>query len=217
MKQIFHILFVFSCLPCFSQTSENQLQFDSLLWNLQQATYAQKSIEIEEIKNVHKITGWHFVPNLNYDFINNNYYLTVSTTHLVSTMLGKRQEKKQLSTIDRRYENKLKTNEIKLKSLLLSINHKLDNLQLSGIILSNDIEIFRIKQQQSINNEIDTESFLNDKSQILNKIKLHNSQVIDIQQSLFDIEEITEKSINLDLQRFVVNPDSVLIPLTPYY
>ena len=214
---MFLILFVFSCLTCFSQTSENQLQFDSLLWNLHYVNDLQKSIEIEEIKNVHKLTAWHFVPNLNYDFINNNYYLTVSTTHLVSTMLGKRQEKKQLSTIDRRYENKLKTNEIKLKSLLLSINHKLDNLKLSGIILSNDIEIFRIKQQQSANNEIDTESFLNDKSQILNKVKLHNSQIIDIQQSLFSIEEITEKSINLDLQRFIVNPDSVLIPLTSKY
>ena len=214
MKQIFYILFVFSCFYCYPQTSENQLQFDSLLWNLQQATNVQKSIEIEEIKNVHKITAWHFVPNLNYDFINNNYYLTVSTTHLVSTMLGKRQEKKQLSAIDRRYENRLKTNEIKLKSLLLSINHKLDNLKLSGVILSNDIEIFRIKQQQSANNEIDTESFLQDKSQILNKIKLHNSQVVDIQQSVFAIEEITETSVNLELHRFVVNPDTVLIPET---
>ena len=214
MKQIIYIVFVFSCLSCFSQTSENQLHFDTLLWNLQQANFVQKSIEIQEIKDVHKITLWHFVPNLNYDFINNNYYLTVSTSHFITTMLGKRQEKRQLSAIDRRYDNRLKTSEIKLKSLLLSINHKLDNLKLSGIILSNDIEIFKINQQQYVNNEIDTERFLQDKSQILNKIRLHNSQIIDIQQTLYDIEQITETSLNLDLHCFIVNPDAVLIPVT---
>ena len=214
MKSIFYILLIFSYLEIYSQTSANQLHFDSLLFDLYQAIDVQKSIEIQEVENVHSLTVWHFVPSLNYDFINNNYYLTVSTSHFITTMLGKRQEKRQLSAIDRRYENRLKTNEIKLKSLLLSINHKLDNLKLSGIILSNDIEIFKINQQQYINNEIDTERFLQDKSQILNKIKLHNSQIIDIQQSLYEIEQITETSINLDLQRFVVITDSIFIPGT---
>jgi hypothetical protein len=207
---LFNILLIFRCLDLFSQNLSSQLQFDSLLFELHQALYVQKSIEIEEIENVHSITVWHFVPNLNYDFINKNYYLTVSSSHLITTMLGKRQEKKQLSAIERRYESRLKTNEIKLKSLLLSINQKFDNLRLSGIILSNDIEIYKIKKTQNINNEIDTETFLNEKSQILTKIRNHNNQLIDIQQSLFQIEEITEVSIQIDLQNFRINPDDVL-------
>ena len=210
MKQVVCILFVFRCLDVTCQTTENSLHFDTLLFNLHQATALQKEIQQEEIKGVHKLSAWHFVPNLNYDFINNNYYLTISTSHVITTMLGKRQEKRQLSALERRSANQLKSNEIKLKSLLLSINHKLDNLKLSGIILSNDIEIFQIKKAQSINNEIDTESFLSEKSQILTKIKNHNSQVIDIQQSLYQIEEITEVPLSIDLEQFTVNPEIVL-------
>ena len=206
MKQVVCILFVFRCLDVTCQTTENTLHFDTLLFNLHQATALQKEIQQEEIKGVHKLSALYFVPNLNYDFINNNYYLTISTSHVITTMLGKR----QLSALERRSANQLKTNEIKLKSLLLSVNHKLDNLKLSGIILSNDIEIFQIKKAQSINNEIDTESFLSEKSQILTKIKNHNSQVIDIQQSLYQIEEITEVPLGIDLEQFTVNPEIVL-------
>lgn len=211
MKWIFFFGFFFVSLVCVAQDIETNLQIDSLLINLQAATNLQKSIEIEEVKGVHKITVWHFVPNLNYDFINNNYYLTISTSNFITNMINKRQEKRKLSAIERRYTNQMKVSELKLKSLLLSINQKLDNMKLSGIILANDVEIFRIKVQEYSNNEIDTESFLQERSSILNKIKTHNVSVSDIQQDIYQIEELTQTSVNLDLQPFYYSAEILLL------
>lgn len=209
MKQFFLIGFVFISSNIAAQI-DTTLQIDTLMVSLQEAINLQKSVEIEEIKGVHKITVWHFVPNLNYDFINNNYYVTISTSNFITNMINKRQEKRKLSAIERRYTNQIKISELKLKSLLLSINQKLNNMKLSGVILANDIEIYRIKVQQHENNEIDTESFLQERSTILNKIKTHNVSVSDIQQDIYQIEELTQTSVNLDLQPFYYSAENLL-------
>jgi hypothetical protein len=192
-----------------AQAAEVGLPLDSLIQKLHDAVDVQKSIEVEEIKGVYKITPWHFVPSLNYDFINHNYYLTVSSGPFVTNMINKRQEKRRLSAVERQYANRVKTSEIRLKSLYVSVIQKLTDIQLSKEILSNDVEIFKIKQQQHANNEIDTESFLSEKSAILTKIKNHNRDVSDIQASLLEIEQLTEQEINFDLQQFYFSPNTL--------
>jgi hypothetical protein len=188
------------------------VQYDSLLFQLNQVSDFNKSLEIEEIQGVYRLSVWHFVPNLNYDFINNNYYLTISTSNFISNMISRRQEKRKISAIERRYENKKKFEEIHLKSLLLSVNQKFDNLKASGIILSNDIELYQIKEQEYNNNEMDLESFLREKSSILNKIKTHNALIPEIQTALFEIEKLTEMPVTFDLQPFYVSFDKILLP-----
>ena len=204
-------LLVVGLLPyaTFAQQYKPELQLDSLILKLHSVIAVQKDIETEEIKGVYKLSPWHFAPALNYDFINNNYYVTVSTAPFVSNMLGKRQETRRLSAIERRYENQIKSSEIKLKNTYLTLVHKLTNLQLSHEILLNDIEIFKIKQQQHTNNEIDTEAFLKERSSILNKIKNHNSEVSDIHRFLSEIELLTEHEIEMDVIRFFVSPASL--------
>jgi hypothetical protein len=188
----------------------DSLQYSSLLSDLNKISETQKSIEIDEIKGVYKLTIWHFVPNLNYDFINNNYYVTISTSNFITNMLNKRQERRRISAIERRYEAKTKIDQIELKSHIVAVNQKLDNLKASGIILDNDIELYKIKVQENTANEIDTETFLKEKSAILNKIKTHNIIISEIQKEIFEIEKLIVVEIEIDLHSFYVPLETVL-------
>ena len=208
MKRFFIGFAFLASLPSYSQNIgiDALLQLDSLIFRLHQSLSEQKDIEVSEIKGVYKLTFWHFVPSLNYDFINNKYYFTISSSAFVSNMISKRQERRRLSSIDRRYTLLEKNSELKLKSLYSQLLHRLTDLKLSFEIVTNDIEIFKIRRQEHTNNEIDTESFLTSRSSILNKIKSHNSDVSDIQKFMFDIEQLTSFSFDLDLLPFYVSP-----------
>jgi len=216
MKQSVLGLVLVSCsfVAVSAQNVEASLQLDSLITKLHSVILLQKDIETEEVKGVYRITAWHFVPSLNYDFINNKYYLTVSSGPLITNMINKRQETRRLSAIDRKYDNQVKSSEIRLRSILISLNQRLTNLQLSHTILLNDIEIFLIKNQEYTNHEIDTETFLKEKSSILNKIKNHNSEASDIQRQLLEIELLTESEISIDLTQFFISP-SLIVPQVP--
>ena len=183
------------------------VNLDSLVDLLHSSLNERMSIEIEEIKGVYKLTFWHFVPSLNYDFLHNRYYLTISSSAFVSNMINKRQEKRRLSSIDRRYSLNTKSDEVKLKSAYLSLLQKLDLIRLSFEVVLNDIEIFKIKKQEFDNNEIDTETFLKDKSSILNKIKSHNSEVSDIKRYISEIEILTSFVIDFDFSKYYVSTD----------
>jgi len=196
---------------CVAQNlNEPDLHFDSLLLKLHNVIALQKSIETDEIKGVYKLTAWHFVPSLNYDFINNNYYFTISSGPLVSNLINRRQEKRRLSAIERRYDNQIKSSEIRLRSLIVSINQNFADLYLSYQIVANDLEVYQIKFFEHSNNEIDTETFLKEKSAILNKIRNHNSSVAVIQKQLLEVELLTETEITLDLSEYFINPSKIL-------
>ena len=203
-----------SSFVAFAQDNSSELQLDSLIVKLHNAIELQRSIEVEEVKGVYSLTYWHFVPNLalNYDFINSRYYVAVSlsTGPFINHYLGKRQETRRLSAIDRRYDNQLHTQEIRLKSIYFNLLQRITNLELSHVIILNDIEIHKIKVEQHSNNEIDTETFLRDRSAILTKIRSHNIELSEIQKFLYDIELLTEHEINLDLSNFFVSPSEVM-------
>jgi len=57
----------------------------------------------------------------------------------------------------------------------------------------------------------DTESYLKEKSSILNKIKNHNNEVADIQRFMLEIEQLTEIEINFDLLQLYVSPRSITL------
>jgi hypothetical protein len=156
-------------------------------------------IEIDETRGLHKLSFWHFAPALHYDFINSNYYISLSTAALVNHFLGKRQEKKKLSAIDRRHRVRVANEEIRIKSKFASILKDVDNIALSRKILLNDEQIYRIKQQQYSNNEIDSETFLREKSAMLNKIKTHNSSVLSIEKEILELQSITGYELQADL------------------
>ena len=210
MKHFFAILLLIISYRTTCAQTTDALQFDSLLFKLNSAIEAQRDLEIDEIKDVYRLTPWHFMPSLNYDFINNRYYITISASAIVSNMISKRQEVKRVSAATRKYENQSKTAEIRLKSLIISVNQRITNLQLSYHIVTNDISIFQINHTQFLNHEIDTEEFLKLKSSILNKIKNHNSDVAEIQKLLLEISLLTETELFIDLSEFLISPDKIL-------
>ena len=208
---LFVLMLVSVCAMAQPVREPSELQLDSLIQKLHEALALRKDIEIQEIKGVYKLTAWHFVPSVSYLPIfdrpaHKSVFVTFSTTPLVSHMLSKRQEVRRLSAIERRYDNLEHTSEIKLKAIYLQILQRLTNVNLSHEILMNDLEIFKIKVQQHDAHEIDTETFLKERSSILNKIKSHNSEVAAIQSYLLDIEQLTEYEVNLDLFRLFVSP-----------
>jgi len=205
-KQITICSLLFTSYVVNAQTYEVDMPLDSLLAKLHDVIHLQKDIEKEEIKGVYRLTGWHFLPNLNYDFINNNYYVTISSGPIISNMINKRQETRRLSAMERRYDNQIKSSEIRLKQLYVSLIQRVTNLHLSHQILMNDAEVFKIKQEQHTNHEIDTETFLRERSTMLSKIRSHNNDITDIQRSLFEIELLTETELHIDLSRFFVSP-----------
>jgi len=192
------------------QANVSGLVLDSLINDMHNAQNLKRSIEIEEIQGVYKITPWHFVPSLNYDFINERFFVTISSGPFISNMMGKRQETRRISATNRKYENQIYSAEIRLRSLFISINQRIINMQLSHAIVENDMEIFIIKYSQHFHNEIDTETFLRERSTILNKIRSHNTEVADIQRLILDIELLTETIIELDLSEFFVSPAKIL-------
>jgi hypothetical protein len=125
-------------------------------------------------------------------------------------MVSKRQEVRRVSAATRKYDNQLKVAEIRIKALFISINQRLANLQLSYEIVSNDIEIFQIKFSEHHNNEIDTETYLRERSIILNKIKSHNTEVAGIQTALLEIELLTETPLELDIYDYFFQPAKIL-------
>jgi len=214
MKYCSLYVLVFVSFGAVAQQEQASLHLDSLTLNMLDALAVKKDIEIAEIKGVYKLTAWHFVPSVSYLPIfgreaHKSIFVTFSTTPLVSHMLSKRQEVRRLSTIERRYTNLEHTQEIRLKALYLQVNQKIINLELSHEIILNDIEIYKIKVQQHDNHEIDTETFLRERSAILNKIKSHNTDVADIQRYLLDIEQLTEQESKIDLIKFFVSPELV--------
>jgi len=98
-----------------AQNVASELRLDSLIVKLHDAIELQISIELEEIRGVYRLTWWHFVPSLNYDFIGNRYFVTISSSPLVANMISKRQETRRLSAAERKYDNQIKTAEIRLR------------------------------------------------------------------------------------------------------
>jgi hypothetical protein len=182
--------------------NDNDSLLINLIHNKNSQLVEEKEIEIEETKGVYKLSLWHFAPSLNYDFINNNYYISLSTSSLVNHFLGKRQEKKKISAIERRHKAKQNAEEIKIRTKYGAILREIENIKLSKYILTNDILIYEIKLKQYQNNEIDSETFLREKSSILNKIKTHNTLIINTEKEILEIQNIAEYEFEINLKNF---------------
>ena len=168
---------------------------------------SEKEIQIDEVKGLHKLSPWHFAPSIHYDPINSKYYVSVSTAHLVQHFLAKRQETKQISSIERRHKIKTVAETIKIKKLYAAILIDIQDIEQNQKILETDKLIYNIKKQQYNNNEIDTETFMREKSTILTKIKNHNTTVFKTQKNILELETVAETE-------FELNIDSLKISIT---
>jgi len=65
-----------------------------------------------------------------------------------------------------------------------------------------EIDIFLIQAEQFRKNEIDTETYLNAKKNIINTIKNHNSSVTAIYKQLLELSAICNTTIPADFNQF---------------
>jgi hypothetical protein len=175
------------------------IRADTLILNLHNSNDFDKQTEIDEIKDLYKLSIWHFAPGISYDFIRNRYYLTISTSGLVSHFISKKQEKRRVSTIERKYKAKLFGDEIKVTNSLLAIQAGFQDLLLAKKAVQIEIDIFLIQQEQYSKNEIDTEKYLTAKKNIINTIKNHNASVTELYKEILNLSSICNSHISADL------------------
>ena len=197
MKRILFVnYFIFCCVICNCQIYSNDttylpLFFDDIFLNIKDLNEKERFTEIREIKGIYKLSVWHFAPSVSYDFIRQSYYLNISSSHLVSHFIGKRQENRRIGTINRKYNTKNNSDEIKLRNQILSIQADYQDLLLSHQVIKIEVEAFLINKEQFEKNEINTESFLNSKSNIINKIKNFNSDVTTLYNKLLTLSDLS--------------------------
>jgi len=172
---------------------------DSLILNSLSINDFDKQTEISEIQGLYKLSPWHFAPGLSYDFVRNRYYVTLSTSGLVSHFLGKRQERRRVSAIERKYKAKDLSDELRINNKVLAIQADYTDLILAVKVVQIEIDIFLIQKQQYQNNEIDTERFLTAKRNIINTVKNHNSAVTGLYKNILDLSNSTDSTIPVDL------------------
>jgi hypothetical protein len=178
---------------------------DDLIVNAQLINKFDKNTEIGEIKDLYKLSIWHFAPGISYDFIRNRYYLTISTSGLVNHFIGKRQEKRRINTIERKYKAKNLADELKINNHALAIQADYKDLVLAKQIVQIEIDIFLIQKEQYIKNEIDTEKFLTSKKNIINTIKTHNNTVTELYKKILEISNMSDTPVQLDLSNLYFN------------
>jgi hypothetical protein len=176
------------------------MQADSLIENLHLTNAFDRETEIGEIRNLYKLSLWHFAPGVSYDFIRNHYYLTVSTSGLVNHFINKKQERRRIGAIERKYKAKEISDELRISNLLLAIRADYQDLQLARQAVQIEIDIFLIQKEQYEKNEIDTEKFLTAKKNIINTIKNHNSAVTELYKQILNLSGICNASIPADLK-----------------
>ena len=182
-----------------AETTLLQINVDQLITNALSLNQYDRQTEIDEIKDLYKLSPWHFAPGISYDFIRNRYYLTISTSGLVSHYLGKRMETKRISAIERKYKARDLSDELKIKNRVLAIQSDIKDLKLAKKVVQIEIDIFLIQQEQFSKNEIDTEKFLNSKKNIINTIKNHNSSVTALCKDILELSAICNTPISADL------------------
>jgi hypothetical protein len=168
-----------------------------------------KRTEIGEIKNLYKLSVWHFAPGLSYDFVRNRYYVTVSTSGLVNHFIGKRQEKRRINAIERKYKAKNIGDELKIGNQVLAIQADYKDLILARQIVQIEIDIFMIQREQYEKNEIDTEKFLTSKKNIINTVKNHNSAVTELYKRILELSSVSDTPIKLNFSDLYFNLDFI--------
>jgi hypothetical protein len=211
LRRLSYILFLLSFIYLVNAQDDTTLLIDieNLIINVQLVNDFDKNTEIGEIKNLYKLSVWHFAPGVSYDFIRNRYYLTLSTSGLVNHFISKRQEKRRINSIERKYKAKNIGDELKINNKVLAIKADYKDLVLAKQIVQIEIDIFLIQKEQYEKNEIDTEKFLTSKKNIINTIKNHNSEVTELYKKILEISSISDTPIPLDFSNLYFKLDFI--------
>jgi len=208
------VLLMFAFLSSVGQANEPDklvlnLQPDTLINNLISSNAFDKETELNEIRNLYKLSVWHFAPGISYDFIRQRTYLTISTSSLVSHFVNKRVENRRIGAIERKYKAKDLGDQLRIHNLVAGIEKDHQDLILAKKVVDIEIDIFLIQHQQFKENEIDTEKYLTSKKNIINSVKQHNGAVTNLLKQILNLSSICNSPISADLDHLYFTLDFI--------
>ena len=212
-RYLYGLLLVISSLA-YSQ-SESRLnslpaiRADSLIHSALKLNHYDRQTEIDEIQNIYKLSIWHFAPGVSYDFIRNRCYVTINTAGLANYYVSKKQERRRVGAIERKYKAKDIYDELRISNMIMSIQSDYQDLLLSKKAVQNDVDIFLIHKEQYEQNEIDTEKFLTSKKSIITSIKNHNSAVTALYKDILNLSSVCNSPISTDLNQLYFTTDFI--------
>jgi hypothetical protein len=178
--------------------------------NISDLNNENRRTELFEIKDFYKLTPWHFAPGLSYDLITQRYYFTVSTSGLVDYFQNKKQQKRRISAIERKYKTKNSTDENRINNKILSIQANYQDIILGKKATQIEIDIFKIQKEQYQKNEINTENFLTAKKNIINTVKNHNSTVTALYNKIIELAtECNTAAVDINLSDLYFSLDFI--------
>jgi len=160
----------------------------------------KEQAELEEYKDIKKLTWLLFIPGIGYDFINQNPYVVYNTSSLFSYFNTRIKQSHKRENIKK--ENKLtfRTDQIKLERLYLRLMALFNEYELEKSVYADYCKLYEINSGKYHNNEIGLENLL------LSEIQLKRRQ-----QYLYNIEEKIH-DIVLQLELLVHNNINYSMP-----
>lgn len=138
----------------------------------------KRHAELEEYKNVKKLTWLLFIPGIGYDFINHNPYLVYNTSSLFSYFNTREKQKHKRQNIKKENELNFRTAQVKLERLYLRLKALFNEYKLEKGVYDDYCKLYEIKSGKYENNEISLETLL------LSEIQLKQRK-----QALYNVEE----------------------------
>lgn len=161
---------------------------DSLLSILQNTDSLTIDSEKSEYKNTYRWSWWYVAPGVGYDMINSHPIITFNTSGLISYFTNKRTVQRKVIAIEKKGELKHKGNTIKLITSYNNLKNNIIQLEMILETYSNYVKLYRIKQQQNSNNEINTESILKETISFSERKKAVVNQIDHINLLMVEIE-----------------------------
>jgi hypothetical protein len=158
--------------------------------------------EITAFKIPNTFNWVYFMPNLGYDFINQNPYLTISLSGITGLINQKKRNKQKRLSIVKKGELRLITDLYNLKIKYENVNDEIQKFA-AKISLFNDYkDLYSIKENQYLNKEITTENWIIEKIKIKEKVALIEAYTNKIEKLIEEIKWLIKKEIKVQLPKF---------------
>ncbi len=149
----------------------------------------KENAELEEFKDLKKLTWLLFIPGVGYDFINQNPYIVYNTSSLFSYFNQKKKQEHKREAIKKQNEIDFQSDQVKLHRLYLRLISLFDEYELEYSVYEDYKKLYVIKKGKYENDEI-----------ILETILLMQIQLKQRKQALHNIEEkIHDVALQIEL------------------
>lgn len=144
----------------------------------------------------------NFIPSVNYDFVRNNYYLSVHVSDIVGFFEKRHNSKQKKKSIKQVYSVTLEEKLTRLKSNYLYINHLIHQLQEDIEVYKLQKQLFKLKEESYKAEEIPIKEYLEAKIKIKKERQSLHALENRIRLKSFDIEELTSKELNYKIPNY---------------